>query len=242
LARTRSAGFESERHRIADLAVRSFARNGYASATMGAIARDCGISKANLYHYFSGKDALLFHALERHTEALEALGRDEDTSVSGGSNAAQGPATGASAPAAARVRLERILERFVLAYSDAAHYHKALLNDVHHLPAPARDRIRRLERQIVAHFQQAILEAYPELGHHQYLGALTMSLLGMLNFSFAWWRPEGGLNAKAFAQELALLWDGALRARAARTTKAHPDGRLCPPGRPLNFPVQESCS
>jgi AcrR family transcriptional regulator len=242
LARTRSEGFESERHRIADLAVRSFAESGYASATMGAIARECGISKANLYHYFSGKDALLFHALERYTERLEALGRDENTPVEGGNDSAPGTTTGASGLAAARERLNRILERFVVAYCDAAHYHKALLNDVHHLPAPARERIRGLERQIVAHFQHAILKAHPELGHHPHLGALTMSLLGMLNFSFAWWRPEGGLSAKAFAQELALLWDGALRARTARTTKAYPEELSCPPGRPLNIPVQESCS
>jgi len=209
---------------------------------MDAIARECGISKANLYHYFSGKDALLFHALERYTEALEALGREENTSVDGGNNASPGTATQASGLATARERLERILERFVLAYGGAAHYHKALLNDVHHLPAPARERIRGLERKIVAHFQHAILKAHPELGHHPHLGALTMSLLGMLNFSFAWWRPEGGLSAKAFAQELALLWDGALRARAARTVQAYPDGPSCPPGRPLNLPVQESCS
>lgn len=228
MARSRSAGYDSQRDRIADQAVRSFARRGYASATMGAIAQDCGISKANLYHYFRGKDALLFHALERYTGALEALARhsgaypqNSEPQAEPGNAEPRPPDPQPCDPqpcdprqAAERRRLEQLIADFVQAYSDAAHYHKALLNDVHHLPETSRERIRALERQIVAHFQRAIVHAYPRLGDHPHPGALTLSLLGMLNFSFAWWRPEGGLDASAFAREIALLWHGALGARA----------------------------
>jgi len=212
MARTRSDAYDLQRDRIADLAVRSFATSGYASATMGAIAQACGISKANLYHYFSGKDALLFHALERYTEGLATLGAPADEGDAPPGTVENAEPGGGNA--AARRRLARLIEAFVVAYSDAAHYHKALLHDVHHLPAPSRERIRALERQIVGKFQDAILGAYPALRHHPHPGALTMSLLGMLNFSFAWWRPGGSLDAKAFAQELVLLWTGALHARA----------------------------
>jgi hypothetical protein len=43
-----------------------------------------------------------------------------------------------------------------------------------------------------------------------------MSLLGMLNFSFTWWRSEGPMSREAFACELLALWQGALAAKAAR--------------------------
>jgi len=33
---------------------------------MSQVARDCGISKANIYHYYDSKDALLFDILDTY--------------------------------------------------------------------------------------------------------------------------------------------------------------------------------
>jgi len=73
MAKIRRASFDSQRDRLADQAVRLFAVSDYASASMAAIAGQCAVSKATLYHYFDAKDDLLFHSLERYTLDLESL-------------------------------------------------------------------------------------------------------------------------------------------------------------------------
>ena len=196
MAKIRRASFDSQRDRLADQAVRLFAVSDYASASMAAIAGQCAVSKATLYHYFDAKDDLLFHALERYTLDLESLAQQCLMASQGG-------------------YLEHLIRQFVNAYADAAHHHKALINDVHHLAQVQRERIRGIERQIVGHFQAAILKDFPGLDGCPHLGATTMSLLGMLNFSFTWWRSDGPMSREAFAAELITLWQGALAAKVS---------------------------
>ncbi|HAB47450.1 MAG: TetR/AcrR family transcriptional regulator [Betaproteobacteria bacterium] len=196
MANLRRATFDSQRDRLADEAVRLFAISDYASSSMAAIASQCAVSKATLYHYFGAKDDLLFHALARYTLELESLAKR-------------------CLATPQRSYLMPLISQFVNAYADAAHLHKALINDVHHLPNAQRERIRAIEQQIVRHFQQAILMDFPDLEHGRHLGVTTMSLLGMLNFSFTWWRSEGPMSRDAFARELLTLWQGALAAKAA---------------------------
>jgi len=200
MARIRSADFEQQRDRLADQAVRLFAISDYASASMAAIAEQCDVSKATLYHYFASKDDLLFHSLERYTLELEALARDclKDCAQDSGAGC-----------------LKPLISSFVDAYADASHHHKALVHDVHHLPELHRERIRQIERQIVRYFQQAMVSDYPELAHSPHLSVTSMSLLGMLNFSFTWWRSDGPMSREAFAAELLGLWHGALAAKVA---------------------------
>ena len=50
---------EEVRERIIDSALDRFADDGYAGATMAAIARAAGISAGNIYRYFDSKEALL---------------------------------------------------------------------------------------------------------------------------------------------------------------------------------------
>ncbi|NCV69606.1 MAG: TetR/AcrR family transcriptional regulator [Betaproteobacteria bacterium] len=201
VARIRSSEFELQRDRLAEQAVRLFAVSDYASASMAAIAQACSVSKATLYHYFQAKDDLLFHALDRYTNELESLAR-------------------LCLQSSADRCLEPLITQFVQAYADAAHYHKALLHDVHHLPCAQREQIRCIERQIVKHFQQAMIKDYPALEGCPHLGVTSMSLLGMLNFSFTWWRAQGTMSREAFAAELLTLWRGALEAKVASLQQA----------------------
>ena len=47
-----------KRQRALDAALTVFSENGYAAATMDAIAAKAGMTKPTLYQYFDGKDAL----------------------------------------------------------------------------------------------------------------------------------------------------------------------------------------
>ena len=55
-------------------AARYFARQGYDRASMTGAARECGVSKALIYHYYDREEALLFDILESHlTELVERI-------------------------------------------------------------------------------------------------------------------------------------------------------------------------
>jgi AcrR family transcriptional regulator len=72
------------REHIARCATRIFVKKGYERATVGEIARACGMSKGNLYNYVGSKEDILYlgidHGLSRLAETVEGL-RDRLSNV-----------------------------------------------------------------------------------------------------------------------------------------------------------------
>lgn len=193
MARPKASDYDQHRARIVQRAVEAFARNGYPNASMASLARDCGASKAALYHYFAGKDALLFEALDGYTQRLLAAVRG-----------ARAAAPGGPAQVAAVVRA------LMAQYRSARAYHVALLNDVRFLDEAGRSSIRAREREVVEEVAQAIELAYPEALGRDNRTVVTMALLGMINFTFAWLRPDGPISHAQFADMVIALWSGGL--------------------------------
>ncbi|MEA2135479.1 MAG: hypothetical protein QOC68_3388 [Solirubrobacteraceae bacterium] len=61
---------EERRRRLLELGTTLFARHDYDALSMAAIAREAGISKALLYHYFPSKQAYFMATLEQKAEEL----------------------------------------------------------------------------------------------------------------------------------------------------------------------------
>jgi len=57
---------DNKRAIILRAAARLFADEGYGRASMAEVARVCKISKANIYHYYTSKEVILFDMLESH--------------------------------------------------------------------------------------------------------------------------------------------------------------------------------
>ena len=70
MARTQAKDHGAKREAILEAAARVFASEGFDRASMAALAHDAGISKANIYHYYDSKDALLFDLLDSHLKEL----------------------------------------------------------------------------------------------------------------------------------------------------------------------------
>jgi len=64
---------DERRRRLLELGTDLFARFSYDELSMARIAREAGISKALLYHYFPGKQAYFAAALEEKAAELTAL-------------------------------------------------------------------------------------------------------------------------------------------------------------------------
>lgn len=190
MARTQAADYESQRAAILDHAAEAFAASGYAACTMADLAAMSGASKARLYHYYASKEAILFDLLDRHTEHLQEIARATRSRA-----LAEGLAP--------RAELELMIGAFLEAYRTARTRHIALLNDVKFLGEAQRERIVARERAVVEAFAAALERAFPARINASNRRAITMMLMGAMNWTFTWLKPDGPLSYADYADIVA---------------------------------------
>lgn len=190
MARTIAKDHDQKRALILSASARLFAEEGYDRASMTQIARACGISKANIYHYYEGKDALLFDLLDNYLSGL----RDRVCGLD----------LGGLDPVA---RLRCILTEVLLAYEGADHEHKVQLNAMSALPEAQQEHLRAYQREMVKCMSTAIRDAAPDtLGTDKgKLRAVTMSVFGMLNWHYMWNAGADTEDRKGYADLVARL-------------------------------------
>lgn len=62
--------------RIAEVAARLFARDGFRGVSMAALAREAGVSKAAIFHHYPSKEALYYHVLQEACQETTAFLQD----------------------------------------------------------------------------------------------------------------------------------------------------------------------
>jgi AcrR family transcriptional regulator len=195
MPRGRAPGYELQREQILARAAELFATQGYTATTMNQVAQACGISKPALYHYVRDKYQLLVEIAEGQVLRLRDL--------AAGVNAQR------LEPA---LRLRRLIESFVDAYSGSRAAHRVLTEDVRFLEPVDRGRLLDHQREVVDAFAAAVADARPALRDVALERPLTMLLFGMMNWMFTWLRPGGRLTHAAMAPIVADLFLGGLEA------------------------------
>lgn len=193
MARTRAKDYEDKQRSILETAAGVFANLGMDKASMSEIARQGKISKALLYHYYASKDELIFDIVRSHLDAL-------DNAI-----------TTADRPDSVPEERLRLLIRAVLEhYKDADDLHKVQLNYIAALSAEQTERVRTLERRIVRRFSTVIDQINPALGgRNALLMPVTMSLFGILNWVYMWFRDGGAVSRQDYADMVTtLMLDG----------------------------------
>lgn len=193
MARPRSAEYDGKRRAILRRSAKLFAQNGYDRTSMAEVASASGVSKALLYHYYVGKESLLFDILHAHLLDLMDAVRLVDTKL------------------APRARLRALIGAVLDAYRDADDEHKIQINELSKLPAARKKDLIGLERALVATFADAIAAAIPSIaGHQALLKPVTMSLFGMLNWHYMWFREKGPVSRDDYTDMVTtLLIEGA---------------------------------
>jgi AcrR family transcriptional regulator len=169
---------DDRRDTILRAAARLFRERGFADTGMRDIAQATDLSAANLYHYFDGKNDLLFYcqdrALDRMLEAVATARRRTSTSAE---------------------RLRHVFTTHVLTLLDDVEGATAHLQ-IEALP-PAqrtaivrkRDRYEQALRRLVTEGVRAgeLVDMDPAL--------VVRAMLGALNWTVTWFRPEGPTSA-----------------------------------------------
>ncbi len=204
MARPKSSQHELKRDAILDIAAQCFARQSYNAASMNDIAAATGTSKARLYHYYDSKEAILFDLLDRYTQRLLVIVGETE-------------ATAQRRNLDERAALHELVRAFLAEYETSATRHVALLHDTQFLSDAAsaghsmsqRELILNRQRDVVSAFTRFLRRAYPERLTAANQTAITMMLMGMINWTFTWLRPGGPLSYAAFADEvIAMLEKG----------------------------------
>jgi AcrR family transcriptional regulator len=192
-----SSAHSLQRDTILNIAADTFAEVGYPSATMAVLAQRCGVSKSLLYHYYPAKDAILYDLMHEYMLKLQALVREV-----------------AEQNLPAQQSLAELVRRFVREYETSRTRHIVLLNDVKFLPEVERDIVIKLERSVVQAFADVIALTYsidPARAK-----VLTMSVFGMINWTFTWLKPGGPLSYAQFAETVVGMVESGLSGGAER--------------------------
>ena len=190
MARTRARDYEDKQRGILETAATVFAEVGMEKASMAEIARRGGNSKALLYHYYASKDALIFDIVRTHLSDLDAALADADQ----------------SSPLA-EDRLRNLVLAVMDQYENADDKHKVQLNCASGLSAEQTERLREIERRIVHRFSDVLAVINPELdGARARLMPITMSLFGILNWVYTWFRDDGPISREEYAHLVTSLF------------------------------------
>ncbi|GAA6191579.1 TetR/AcrR family transcriptional regulator [Phaeobacter sp. NW0010-22] len=171
MARTIAKDHDQKRAQILKSAARVFAREGFDRASMTQLARECGISKANIYHYYDSKDAILYDILEIYLRELRDL-------ICGiqieGLNAEE--------------RLHKVIAEILLAYQGVDDEHRVQTSGMSALPEEQQKVLRGYQRDMVEFLNGIIAEIAPDVfgNNADKLRAATMSVFGMLNWYYMW--------------------------------------------------------
>ena len=183
MARTRASDFAEKQQDLLRNAAAVIAEQGMDKASMSQIAERAGVSKALLYHYYPGKDALIFAIIETHLlEVDEAVEVADDLSLPD------------------RDRLRKLVGAVLDIYRGADNEHVVQLNAKRALTQEQQQALAQIERRIVRRFSVVIDRLNPELQQGRpLLMPVTMSLFGMMNWVYMWFKDGGPVTREDYA-------------------------------------------
>jgi AcrR family transcriptional regulator len=180
------------RQEILRTAARLFQQRGYDATSMNDVATALKLSKGGLYHHFQSKDEILFEIMNHAMEITQERVVD--------------PVRGIAAPEERLRALIRLHIEVVLSPRDREI--TVMLHENHPLPPALRKRINSRKKDyihflenLIAEVQRKVQEEVQEKGRSQTKikvspRAAAFALLGMINWIYQWYKPEGELQAQ----------------------------------------------
>ncbi|GHF61936.1 TetR/AcrR family transcriptional regulator [Seohaeicola zhoushanensis] len=186
MARTQSKDYPEIRQNILRSAAKLFAEKGFSSTTIVDLAQACQSSRGALYHYFTSKEEILTRIITEHVEAmlvsLHDIGEER-----------------LEPEAHLRAIARKIME--LNAVNNAEQI--VLLNDWNQLDDGTRASVGAAQRKIISIVRDAMTRV--DSAHRmtpKYATTYAMSLLGSLNYTYAWYDPNGPVTPQDYADRV----------------------------------------
>ena len=192
---TRETAIDS-RQEILRTAARLFQQQGYDATSMNDVAAALKLSKGGLYHHFQSKDEILFNLMNHAMDITQERVIDEVKRV-------EGP----------EERLRTLIRRHIeVVMSVRDREITVMLHENHPLPPAMRRRINARKKDYV-HFVESLIAEVQRDGHRRGVTprAAAFALLGMINWIYQWYRPEGTLHEESLVRQYTeIFFAGAL--------------------------------
>jgi TetR/AcrR family transcriptional regulator, cholesterol catabolism regulator len=187
------------RAQVIALAAELFDARGYANVTMEQLAVAAGIAKPTLYHYFRAKDEILRGIHEEFIDLL--LDRQGERQ-----RLAMSPAD---------LLLGAMTDILGLMETHRGHV-RVFFEHYRELPDPVREDIRVKRDRYQNMVRDAVAEGI-QAGLFRGVDAdiATLTIFGMCNWAYQWWRPGSGADPAHTAQR---MWDLIMRGLLAPDT------------------------
>ena len=175
------------RQEILRIAARLFYQRGYDATSMNDVAAKLKFSKGGLYHHFQSKDEILFHLMNHALDVTQERVVNRVRTIAD--------------PEEALRALIRLHVEVVLSFRDREI--TVLLHEHHPLKPSLRKRINARKKEYV-HFVEKLVGDVQQLRRSRRSvspRAAALALLGMINWIYQWYKPEGSLTAEQIARQ-----------------------------------------
>lgn len=173
-------------------AARLFQEKGYDATSMQDVASSLDLSKAALYHHFESKDEILFQIMNYGMDIFE---NQVVTVVKGIADPEE------RLRSCIRLHIEVVV-------SGREREITVILHENHALRPEEKRQINARKKAYIVFLQNLIAEV-----QHRHGGRFAVrpkvaafALLGMINWMYQWWRPEGEVSGQEMAQEYTALF------------------------------------
>jgi AcrR family transcriptional regulator len=183
----RDSTIADPRQEILRTSARLFQQQGYDATSMNDIAAALKLSKGGLYHHFQGKDEILFNLMNH------AMDISEERVIT--------PVKAISDP---EERLRMLIRRHIaVVLSERDREITVMLHENHPLSPALRKRINGRKKDYVHFVENLIAEVQRTRGSKLAVSpkAAAFALMGMLNWIYQWYRPQGELQEETLAQQ-----------------------------------------
>ena len=183
---TRETAIDS-RQEILRTAARLFQQRGYHATSMNDVAAALKLSKGGLYHHFQSKDEILFNLMNHAMDITQERVIDRVKLVEGSEE-----------------RLRTLIRRHIeVVMSVRDREITVMLHENHPLPPAMRRRINARKKDYVHFVESLIAEVQGARTSRSGVAprAAAFALLGMINWIYQWYRPEGALHEESLVRQ-----------------------------------------
>ncbi|HTW30673.1 MAG TPA: TetR/AcrR family transcriptional regulator [Candidatus Sulfotelmatobacter sp.] len=170
------------RQEILRTAARLFQQRGYDATSMNDVAAALKLSKGGLYHHFASKDDILFEIMDHAMEITQQR--------------VIAPVRGIADPEQRLRELIRLHIEVVLSPRDREI--TVMLHENHPLPPALRKRINLRKKEYIHFVENLMAEVQRARRSKGSVSprAAAFALLGMINWIYQWYKPEGNLQSQ----------------------------------------------
>ena len=210
---TKGRKAEHSRSRLLDAAARIFRERGYVGTTMRAIASQARVEAGSIYYHYRSKEELIGAVLDYGMTALSRAVREAIAALPPG--------------AGARRRIETAIAAHLAAILQIGDYTLAMRRVQGQVPSATRRRHLRMRDEYAEVWHDLLAAAQREgaLRARTDLNLARLFLLGALNGTVEWYRPNGK-PVEALASDFAAMVLDGLFEPDFDTRATQPDSRI----------------